>query len=326
MTPVISVIVPIYKVEKYLDRCVESIVNQTFSVIEIILVDDGSPDNCGKMCDEWAKKDSRIKAFHKENGGLSDARNFGIEHSTAEFLIFIDSDDFIEPQMLEVLYGLITEHGADVAVCGLYNCYKSGRFARCTDDNIIVCDGKKALEYVLIGDRMSVEAPTKLIKREVLGDLRFLKGKTSEDAFFTPELLTRVNKLVETPKPLYNYWHRGGSITTAPFNEKGTHVIEAYEINLEKIKNTYPDLITVAECRLFWAHFTVLDRILASSSGDDLPAFKTSVAFLKKNWLKVVKNPYFTKSRKLSAIALKINVKLYKILSNANRRHYEEQD
>ena len=180
MTPLISVIVPIYKVEKYLDRCVESIVNQTFSDIEIILVDDGSPDNCGKMCDEWAKKDARIKAFHKENGGLSDARNFGIEHSTAEFLIFIDSDDFIEPQMLEVLYGLITEHGADVAVCGLYNCYKSGRFARCTDDNIIVCDGKKALEYVLIGDRMSVEAPTKLIKREVLGDLRFLKGKTSE--------------------------------------------------------------------------------------------------------------------------------------------------
>ncbi len=325
-SPQISVIVPVYKVEKYLDRCVESIVGQTFKDIEILLVDDGSPDNCGKMCDAWAEKDGRIKSLHKQNGGLSDARNFGIENSVGEYLIFIDSDDFIEADMLETLYNLIQKHNADISICGLYNCYKSGRFARCTENNIIVCDGKKALEYVLKGDRMSVEAPTKLIKREVLGDLRFIKGRTSEDAFFTPELLMRVSRVVETPKPLYNYWHRGGSITTAPFNEKGTHVIDAYESTLEMVKKAVPELVLVAEFRLFWAHFTVLDRILASPDSHDIPAFKASVKFLKKNWLKAAKNPYFRTARRISAVALKLNVGLYKKLSNINRKQNEEQD
>lgn len=320
-TPRVSVIVPVYRVEKYLDRCVESIVGQTFTDTEILLIDDGSPDNCGKMCDEWAVKDSRIQVFHKENGGLSDARNFGIEHSVGAYLIFIDSDDFIELDMLEILYDLITEYEADVAICGLYNCYKSGKHPRCTDENIIVCDGEKALEYILKADRMSVETPTKLIKRSVLGDLRFIKGKTSEDAFFTPALMMRVSKVVETAKPLYNYYHREGSITTAPFNEKGTHVIEAYTMILEKVKVCYPNLEQVALFRYIWAHFTVLDRILASpGSPTDIPAFKSVVRVLRENWLRIIKNPYVGIGRKIATLALKLNIDLYKVFFVAYRR------
>ena len=138
-TPKISVIVPVYKVEKYLNKCVDSIVNQTFTDIEIILVDDGSPDNSGKMCDDWSQKDRRIRVIHKENGGLSDARNRGIQESSGEYIIFIDSDDFIEPKMLEVLYNLATDHDADVAISGLCDCYKSGKFPRCTQTDIKAC-------------------------------------------------------------------------------------------------------------------------------------------------------------------------------------------
>ena len=106
MNPLISVIVPVYKVEKYLNKCVQSIVNQTYKNLEIILVDDGSPDNCPEMCDEWAKKDSRIKVIHQENAGLAEARNSGISVATGEFFMFIDSDDYAEPDMIELLLNL----------------------------------------------------------------------------------------------------------------------------------------------------------------------------------------------------------------------------
>ena len=115
--PLISVIVPIYNVEEYLNRCVESIVNQTYQKLEIILVDDGSPDNCPRMCDDWAKKDSRIKVIHKENGGLSDARNAGMKITTGEYISFIDSDDYIETCMIEILYEAIKKYDCDIASC-----------------------------------------------------------------------------------------------------------------------------------------------------------------------------------------------------------------
>ena len=120
----ISVIVPVYNVEKYLDRCVKSILSQSFSDFELLLVDDGSPDRCGEMCDEYAKGDSRIKAFHKRNGGLSDARNFGIEKALGEYLMFVDSDDYIHEQMLETLHRLITENDADLAVCSAMDVFE----------------------------------------------------------------------------------------------------------------------------------------------------------------------------------------------------------
>ena len=117
--PKISVIVPVYKVEKYLDRCVESIVNQTYKNLEIILVDDGSPDNCPVMCDEWAEKDERIRVIHKENGGLADARNAGMNIATGDYIGFVDSDDWIEPNMYEVLLKNALKYDADISRCGL---------------------------------------------------------------------------------------------------------------------------------------------------------------------------------------------------------------
>lgn len=115
----ISVIVPVYKVEKYLDQCVASIVSQSFSDLEIILVDDGSPDNCPAMCDAWAKRDSRIRVIHKENGGLSDARNAGMAAAKGSFIGFVDSDDIIPPEMYQVLFSLLKQDDSDIAACGI---------------------------------------------------------------------------------------------------------------------------------------------------------------------------------------------------------------
>ena len=121
--PKISIIVPIYNVEKYLDKCVSSILNQTFTDFELLLVDDGSPDRCGEMCDEYAKKDSRVKVIHRKNGGLSAARNSGIDAACGKYIGFIDSDDYIEENMYEHLYDVITKYDADIACGGIFDTY-----------------------------------------------------------------------------------------------------------------------------------------------------------------------------------------------------------
>ena len=136
----ITVIVPVYKVEKYLDRCVQSIVDQTYTNLEIILVDDGSPDNCPKMCDEWAKKDKRIKVIHKQNGGLSDARNAGLEKAKGKYVGFVDSDDYISPIMYEKLYKCIIDNQADMAMCGFSTVDEKGKVTYINELNLPNCN------------------------------------------------------------------------------------------------------------------------------------------------------------------------------------------
>ena len=137
MNSLISVIVPIYNVEKYLDRCVESIINQTYKNLEIILVDDGSPDNCTQMCDDYAKKDSRIRVVHKENGGLSDARNAGMEVATGEYVSFIDSDDYISLDFYETLFQTMIDNDSDIVECSVVKFYENGKFDEYSDDQMI---------------------------------------------------------------------------------------------------------------------------------------------------------------------------------------------
>ena len=137
MDSLISVIVPIYNVEKYLERCVESIINQTYKNLEIILVDDGSPDNCPQMCDDYAKKDSRIKVVHKKNGGLSDARNAGMKVATGEYVSFIDSDDYISLDFYETLLETIVDNDSDIVECSVVKFYENGKFDEYSDDQMI---------------------------------------------------------------------------------------------------------------------------------------------------------------------------------------------
>ena len=135
MEELISVVVPVYNVEKYIDKCINSIINQTYKNLEIILVDDGSPDNCGNICDEYAKKDNRIIVIHKENGGLSDARNTGIEVSKGKYITFIDSDDYISDNYVSFLYNLIIEYKADISIGKHYVLYENGEINTATGMN-----------------------------------------------------------------------------------------------------------------------------------------------------------------------------------------------
>lgn len=141
--PIISVIVPIYNVEQYLSKCIDSILAQTFTDIEVLLVDDGSPDNCGRICDDYALRDSRVRVFHKANGGVSSARNYGIEKAIGKYLMFIDSDDWIESDMLETLYGLMIEYKAELSICGLQKEDESGNTLFSVDKNDVYVEDQE---------------------------------------------------------------------------------------------------------------------------------------------------------------------------------------
>ena len=233
MNDLISIIVPIYGVEDYLRRCVDSLVGQTYSNLEILLVDDGSPDNCGKICDEYANIDSRIKVIHKPNGGLSDARNAGIDVAKGEYFLFVDSDDYINSNMVSVLYESIIKNSADVAVCR----YKSVMDDEAIDinavedysDSFVLTDDEFLSNPIYNGEKRTefIVAWNKLYARKLFENVRYPKGKVHEDEFTTYKLLYASKKTVYVPHVLYYYVQRGDSIMSAGIAKKRLLVLDA---------------------------------------------------------------------------------------------------
>ncbi|BDP63405.1 hypothetical protein EfmJHP80_09010 [Enterococcus faecium] len=172
---------PVYNVEKYLKKCVDSILGQTFTDFELLLIDDGSTDNSGSICDELAKTDNRIKVIHKENGGLSDARNIGIEVAKGDFIGFIDSDDYIDEDMYAFLYNNILKYDAELSMCGIYDVHKNKEIKKLTPFSQLVTKSE-AIELVLDGKLVVANAVSKLYKKELFENVRYPKGKIAEDA------------------------------------------------------------------------------------------------------------------------------------------------
>lgn len=307
----ISVIVPIYNVAPYLRNCVNSILNQTFRDFELILVDDGSTDGCSKICDEYALKDKRVKVFHKKNGGLSDARNFGIDHSKCKYVSFIDSDDTIEIDMFSILYKNISKNEADISICGLFDCYIDRKIPQCSEKSFGVLSGKEALKEALEGWRFSVNAVNKLYKRELFEGIRFPEGKLSEDVFTIPKVLALASKVVFTTEPKYNYIHRVGTITTSSFKLNDLNVIEGYEDILKFVNNSFPDFKYLAESRLTWAYIYVLDKMILSENFCNWDEYKNVVSYLRRNFSKIIFNSFFSHKRKVSMTCLLISQGLY---------------
>ncbi|MGN0521376.1 MAG: glycosyltransferase family 2 protein [Eubacterium sp.] len=215
----ISVIVPIYKTEKYLDKCIESIVNQTYENLEIILVDDGSPDGCPRKCDEWAERDSRIKVIHKENGGISSARNAGLDNATGDFIGFVDGDDFIENDFYEILINNLIENDADISFCS-FKYYNDGSTSYSTgveyQNNLTVLNSKALLSDFFSSCKGElVSLCNKVIKRSLFEGLRFPQGRIFEDWTLSPMLYSKCEKAVFMPAHKYCYIiHQGSAVRT----------------------------------------------------------------------------------------------------------------
>lgn len=233
----ISIIVPIYKVEPYLDRCIRSIAEQTYDNLEIILVDDGSPDNCPAMCDAWAAKDRRIKVIHKENGGLSDARNAGLALATGEYVSFIDSDDHIAPEFIARLLGAVTKTGAQVAECATDYVDEEGNVLRLRNAaDVEEMDKIQALQRLVQENGVYQTVWNKLYRREIIADIPFAVGKLNEDEFWTYQVFDRIKKLAVVPDPLYHYLQRSGSIMGAGYSLRRMDGLEARFLRMRHLQ------------------------------------------------------------------------------------------
>lgn len=307
----ISIIVPVYNVEAYLEKCVESILKQTYTNLEILLVNDGSTDKSGELCDKLALRDHRIRVIHKENGGLSDARNRGIDEASSNLIGFIDSDDYIDEDMYETLYRQMVASKADLSMCGHYDVYHQIPEKQVAEIKTWELMPEEAIKMVMEAKILSVTAVNKLYKKALFEQLRFRIGKIAEDAFIMVDLIHQCSKIVATNEKKYYYVHRENSITTQKFSLKFLNVIEAYEQNAKIISENYPDLYDVAIMRLNWAYFYVLDRLLVDNDFKDKVLEDRLISYLKKNKKSILMDSRFTRARKMSFLALCLSRKLY---------------
>lgn len=216
----ISIIVPVYNVEEYLPRCIDSILAQTFVDFELILVNDGSSDSCPNICDKYASEDSRILVIHQKNGGLSSARNAGLVVAKGTYIGFVDSDDWIEKDMYEYLYDLITVRNAEIVECDYKIIYSDGVDSR-NSGEIVECTNIEALEHYLEGRYFRTVVWNKLYKKEILTNITFPVGKLYEDGYFTYKVFYECNKIVYANSPKYNYDNtRQNNIMSQVFNER----------------------------------------------------------------------------------------------------------
>lgn len=248
----ISVIVPVYNVEKYLDKCISSILKQTFTDFELILVDDGSKDNSGRICDGYKDRDSRIKVIHQDNLGLSAARNIGIDTSEGKYVTFIDSDDFIHPNMLEILYNNISENKADISIGDYHLVYEGKEISKeFGNNNITLYTNIEGVKKVVEKNEASmIIACSKLYKRNLFSNIRYPAGKYHEDEFVTYKLLYKSTKIVTTDAKLYYYLQRSNSITGSTYSIKRLEKLEALEEAIKFFKNENNKVLTcLAEFR-----------------------------------------------------------------------------
>lgn len=255
--PLISVIVPVYKAEEYLDKCFRSIVEQTYQNLEIILVDDGSPGNSGAICDAWAEKDSRIVVIHKENGGTGQARNTALDRAKGEFIAFLDCDDYISPDMYQHLYSLMDEE-TDMAECGYTMVYDDGETFPEEKEEITVCTAEEAMGWH-IGDKILFNRElfrqivwNKLYRRTAIGPIRFVDGMRSDDEFFTYRIISSCRKLVHTSRRLHAYRQQQGSVMHQRYSLRNLEWIQAYRERLDYLKVHMPALVYEAKLVTFF--------------------------------------------------------------------------
>lgn len=304
----ISIVVPIYNVEKYLKKCIESIINQTYKNLEIILVNDGSTDNSYKICEEYAGRDKRIKVINKENGGLSDARNAGLRVATGEYISFIDSDDYIELDMIYNLYQGIMKNNADICCCGKVLEYdKNDVYVNNTSEFCV--DNVEALKKMLIGDNIDNSACDKLFKIDLFKEIKFPINRYFEDIATVYKLFIKAKKIVHIKNLGYHYVIRKNSISTEKFSNKQFDALFFTKEMTENIVKLYPELMQEANAFLFLEYITTMRKIKRSENAKE---FKNEYGKIKKefnkNIVSILKNKYIPFYKKCMAILVFLNL------------------
>lgn len=278
----ISVIIPVYNVEKYLEQCIKSVVTQTYEQLEIILVDDGSTDNSGFICESWKERDKRIQVIHKTNGGLSDARNVGLDRATGDYIAFVDSDDFIENNMYEIMLEAAVREKADLVCCGRYLVQSEiERTERHCLKKEKQYSAKQALREILYGRDIEEAAWDKLYKKEIFDGVRYPLGEINEDIVVIPQIINKIDKIVHVGIALYNYRVTANSITKSKYTEKKSIYIKHIEDIKKYVSTFYPDMKVEQDC--FVARYSYAELLDMSMDKDIVKQYKIDYQIYKKN-------------------------------------------
>ncbi len=316
--PLISVIIPVYNAEKYLNDCIESVLKQTYKNLEIFLVDDGSPDRSGEICDEYAKKDGRIHVIHKENGGVSSARNCVLKLIKGEYVGFIDSDDFIEENMYEVMFSNLQSEDADIAVCGFVKNFNNGDKQYDNEFHTKeIFEGKNLLDEFLTDEKIGSHSCNKLFKTELFQGIIYPMGRVYEDIAIMHEIFCRAQKVVCLPDNLYNYNIHDGSLSFSQnsrwayglFQAFADRVDYIYDNNLDVSQKTFDTCLSKA------CGFAISGVIMwKKSQAADVEFIKKAQRFLKKYRKQIRKNKQINLRRKVKAITIIKALWLFKII------------
>ena len=311
--PAVSIIIPVYNVEKFLPRCVSSIFNQRFANYELLLIDDGSTDGSGEICDGFASRDSRVRVFHKPNGGAASARNYGLERARGEYLAFIDADDYIGPDYLSLLSEMIRSERADVAVVTARETAREECFFLKSDDSRRVLEGNSAFKETVWGRFFGVAPWGKLFRKEIFEAIRFPEGILYEDLYTIPYAMDLCAKAVYSTSVQYYYYQRKGSLAHS-ISEKG---METWVKGMEKLYTytecKYPELLDCVTCRYINHSFpNIINNFVGSVD------YKERARSFEKLhgewWANAEKNPFMTKKQKIRLKVFNANPTAYRLL------------
>lgn len=292
MDPLVSVVIPVYNVESYLRECVTSVVKQTYTNIEIILIDDGSTDNSGTLCDSFALSDSRICVFHKKNGGLSDARNYGIRRSHGSLISFIDSDDYVSPDYIMHLYQALVKGKTAIATTSIciFHDGESPKEHKCDTTAFHVYDACDALEDMLYMRHLEPNAFPKIYKKELFDTIQYPVGKLYEDIATTTSLIDKAGKIAYLDEKDYYYRIRPNSIQTASFNPKKLDLLDQLSVVKSIVQTKYPGAIGAYYSKEQSALFNLYMNINRCDTKENLKIADRLWAEIKNNRISVLKD------------------------------------
>lgn len=321
----ISIVVPIYNVEKYLDRCLQSLLDQTYRNFEIILIDDESPDDCPRLCDEYAMRHSNISVLHLKNSGLSGARNAGIENAKGKYITFVDSDDYVDSELLSVLKkGIDADINILLSMCSYRKLSQSDPMPELTKTKEwSVINDVEAMD-MLLSNQSKTTAWGKLYSKELFKDMRFPVGRLYEDMFVMPTLFRRAKKISVSPQELYFYCQDGESITRSKFNYKMLEMIDALLVWNNQVELYYPQLIEKAKCHYYSSIITSCQFLVKKTDDYGISKYRQFKKEITQEYKLILKSKFTSRSSKLKAFLLKYGLFKYtfRIIELVTNRNY----
>jgi len=309
-TPLISIILPVYNVSAYLRPCLDSVINQDYKNLEIILVDDGSTDISSSICDEYSEKDGRIRVIHKKNGGLSDARNAGAEIAEGEYITFVDSDDRITEDYVSYLYSLIKAYNTKMSLCTHTVVFENGRRLVYGDGGRQCLDAETCIKRMLYHDVIDTSAWAKMYHRNLVKEIQYPVGMHYEDIGTTYKFFMAAGKIACGYQSKYFYFVRKNSIVTASFNPKKFDLITMTDQMGKDVLNRYPSLDRAVLRRRVYARFSVLNQ-MSRVNGYEAER-KELIAFIKKYRHLIIADSLAPKRDKAAVLLLSISYRLYR--------------